>query len=224
MGHILIVEDDKDIQELLSSFLINAGHEITVAGDGLESIAIFTSGNYDLILLDIMLPKLDGYGVCEYIRNTSGIPIIMLTALDSEHDQIKGFDYKIDDYIAKPFSIHILLRKIEAILRRISSQPAEHKKTIYKSMVVDSDNCTVKVNSKSILLTPREFGILTTLLENKGKVLSRGQLLNSLWKYDFYGDERVVDTHVKNLRKKLGVDYIETMRGFGYRIDHENQK
>jgi len=224
MGHILIVEDDKDIQELLSSFLINAGHEITVAGDGLEAIAIFTNGNYDLILLDIMLPKLDGYGVCEYIRNTSGIPIIMLTALDSEHDQIKGFDYKIDDYIAKPFSIHILLKKIEAILRRISSQPAEHKKTICKSMVVDSDNCTVKVNSKSILLTPREFGILTTLLENKGKVLSRGQLLNSLWKYDFYGDERVVDTHVKNLRKKLGVDYIETMRGFGYRIDHENQK
>lgn len=223
MKHILIVEDDKDIQELLTSFLSNEGYSTRLANDGLEAITAFHEVNYDLILLDIMLPKLGGYGVCEYIRKTSDVPIVMLTALDSELDQIKGFHYKIDDYITKPFSIHILIRKIEAILRR-SISIVENKKILYKDLLVDPDTFTVTVRNQNVLLTPREFGILLTLLENKGRVLSRQQLLDSLWKYDFYGDERVIDTHVKNLRRKLGVDYIETIRGFGYKIGSENQK
>jgi len=195
-----------------------------LAYDGLEAVTVFPKTDYNLILLDVMLPKIDGYGVCEFIRNTSNVPIIMLTALDSETEQLKGFNYKIDDYITKPFSIHILMKKIEAILRRFVNNTVENKKIIYKDLIVDSDSCTVSINGENILLTPREFGILIALLENKGRVLSRQQLLDSLWKYDFYGDERVVDTHVKNLRRKLNVEYIETIRGFGYRIDYENKK
>lgn len=222
MMRILIVEDDKDIQVLLSTFLANEGYQLTIASDGVEAITEFTKDKYDLILLDLMLPKIDGYGVCEYIRKSSNVPIIMLTALDTEHDQMKGYKYSIDDYITKPFSIQILIKKIEAILRRYLNYNPDTNKIIYRDLIIDTDNCTTLIKGKNILLTPREFGLLTVLLENKGRVLSRQQLLDSLWKFDFYGDERVIDTHIKNLRRKLNVDYIETIRGFGYRIDTEN--
>lgn len=222
MRKILIVEDDKDIQVLLTTFLANEGYHITITNDGVDAITEFSKSNYDLILLDLMLPKINGYGVCEYIRKYSNIPIIMLTALDTEHDQMKGFEYSIDDYITKPFSIQILIKKIEAILRRSSKSNSKNNKILYRDLIVDPDNCTTSIKGKSILLTPRELGLLSVLLENKGRVLSRQQLLDSLWKYDFYGDERVIDTHIKNLRRKLNVDYIETIRGFGYRIDIEN--
>lgn len=176
-----------------------------------------------MILLDLMLPKLDGYCVCEAIRAESDIPIMMLTALDSEHNQIKGFDLKIDDYITKPFSMPILLRKIEAVLRRTTGADMS-KQITYKNMALDLEGYKVYIGDRAVDLTQREFELLKTLLQNQGKVLTRQMLLNRVWSYDFYGEERIVDTHIKNLRKKLDVDHIETIRGVGYRIDSEVEK
>lgn len=223
MQKILIVEDDIDIQELLRNFLQEVGYEISIANDGMEAISLFSTIHFDLILLDIMLPKIDGFTVCELIRKQSQIPIIMLTALSSEDEQIRGLDLQVDDYITKPFSMPILVRKIGAVLRRSSMIPEQEHQTIaYKNLVLDMDSYTAVVGGASFDLTQREFEVLRELLLNQGRVLTRQNLLDKLWKYDFYGDERVVDTHIKNLRKKLGIDFIQTIRGVGYKIDKEN--
>lgn len=223
MQKILIVEDDIDIQELLRNFLQEVGYEISIANDGMEAISLFSTIHFDLILLDIMLPKIDGFTVCELIRKQSQIPIIMLTALSSEDEQIRGLDLQVDDYITKPFSMPILVRKIGAVLRRSSIIPEQEHQTIaYKNLVLDMDSYTAVVDGASFDLTQREFEVLRELLLNQGRVLTRQNLLDKLWKYDFYGDERVVDTHIKNLRKKLGIDFIQTIRGVGYKIDKEN--
>ena len=223
MQKILIVEDDIDIQELLRNFLQEVGYEISIANDGMEAISLFSTIHFDLILLDIMLPKIDGFTVCELIRKQSQIPIIMLTALSSEDEQIRGLDLQVDDYITKPFSMPILVRKIGAVLRRSSMIPEQEHRTIaYKNLVLDMDSYTAVVDGASVDLTQREFEVLRELLLNQGRVLTRQNLLDKLWKYDFYGDERVVDTHIKNLRKKLGIDFIQTIRGVGYKIDKEN--
>lgn len=222
MQHILIVEDDLDIQDLLRNFLHEVGYETTVASDGMEAIALFSSAHFDLILLDIMLPKIDGFTVCELIRKQSQIPIIMLTALNGEEEQIRGLDLQVDDYITKPFSMPILIRKIAAVLRRNTMIPDQEHQTIsYKNLILDLDSYSASVDGKSHELTQREFEVLRELLLNQGRVLTRQNLLERLWKYDFYGDERVVDTHIKNLRKKLGIDFIQTIRGVGYKIDKE---
>lgn len=223
MQHILIVEDDLDIQELLRNFLREAGYETTIVSDGMEAIASFSASHFDLVLLDIMLPKIDGFTVCELIRKQSQVPIIMLTALNGEEEQIKGLDLQVDDYITKPFSMPILIRKIAAVLRRSTMIPdQEHQTITYQDLILDLDSYSASVNSKSHELTQREFEVLRELLLNQGRVLTRQNLLDRLWKYDFLGDERVVDTHIKNLRKKLGIDFIQTIRGVGYKIDKEN--
>ncbi len=223
MPHILIVEDDLDIQDLLKNFLQEVGYEIMIASDGMEAISLFSSAHFDLILLDIMLPKIDGFTACELIRKQSQIPIIMLTALNGEEEQIKGLDLQVDDYITKPFSMPILIRKIAAVLRRSSMIPdQEHQTITYQNLILDLDSYSASVNGKSHELTQREFEVLRELLLNQGRVLTRQNLLDRLWKYDFLGDERVVDTHIKNLRKKLGIDFIQTIRGVGYKIDKEN--
>ena len=202
MQHILIVEDDLDIQELLKNFLQEVGYAVTLASDGIEAISLFASTHFDLILLDIMLP---------------------MTALNGEEEQIRGLDLQVDDYITKPFSMPILVRKIGAVLRRSSMIPEQEHQTItYKNLVLDMDSYTAVVDGISFDLTQREFEVLRELLLNQGRVLTRQNLLDKLWKYDFYGDERVVDTHIKNLRKKLGIDFIQTIRGVGYKIDKEN--
>lgn len=222
MQHILIVEDDLDIQDLLRNFLQEVGYEITIASDGMEAIALFSSAHFDLILLDIMLPKIDGFTVCELIRKQSQVPIIMLTALNGEEEQIRGLDLQVDDYITKPFSMPILIRKIAAVLRRSAMKPDQEHQTIsYKKLILDLDSYSASINGETHELTQREFEILRELLLNQGRVLTRQNLLERLWKYDFYGDERVVDTHIKNLRKKLGIDFIQTIRGVGYKIDKE---
>lgn len=222
MAKILIVEDDLDIQELLRNFLHEVGYEISIASDGVEAVSLFSAGHYDLILLDIMLPKIDGFTVCELIRKQSQIPIIMLTALNGEDEQIRGLDLQVDDYITKPFSMPILVRKIAAVLRRSSMIPnKEHQTIAYRNLILDFDSYCATVNGISYELTQREFEVLRELLLNQGRVLTRQNLLERLWKYDFYGDERVVDTHIKNLRKKLGIDFIQTIRGVGYKIDKE---
>ena len=223
MNKILVVEDDLDIQELLQNFLQESGYDITVANDGLEAINLFSDDDFDLILLDILLPKIDGFSVCEFIRKKSQIPIIILTALNGEKEQIKGLDLQVDDYITKPFSMPVLVRKIAAVLRRASkTSDQEHKTISYDNLILDFDDYTASVNGISYELTQREFEVLRELLLNQGRILTRQNLLNKLWKYDFYGDERVIDTHIKNLRKKLNITFIQTLRGVGYKIDKES--
>ena len=223
MQKILVVEDDLDIQELLKNFLQEAGYSIVLANDGVEALSIFSDVQFDLILLDIMLPKIDGFAVCELIRKQSQVPIIMLTALNGEEEQIRGLDMQVDDYITKPFSMPVLIRKIAAVLRRSTiSQNQEHQTVAYKNLILDLDSYSALVNGESYELTQREFEILRELLTHQGRILTRQNLLDKLWRYDFYGDERVVDTHIKNLRKKLGIDFIQTIRGVGYKVDKEN--
>ena len=223
MQRILVVEDDLDIQELLKNFLQEVGYEIILASDGVEALSVFSVSQFDLVLLDVMLPKIDGFAVCEFIRKQSQVPIIMLTALSGEEEQIRGLDLQVDDYITKPFSMPILIRKIAAVLRRSSGpQEDEHKTIAYQNLILDCDNYTATVDGAAYELTQREFEVLKELLTNQGRILTRQNLLDKLWRYDFYGDERVVDTHIKNLRKKLGIEFIQTIRGVGYKIDKEN--
>jgi len=224
MRKILVVEDDLSIQALLHDFLQDAGYDITLAADGVEAIAVFSANTFDLVLLDIMLPKIDGYGVCEVIRKQSNIPVVMLTALDGEAEQIKGFDFQIDDYITKPFSMPVLLRKIAAVLRRAVTKDIEVETLQYKNVTLDFPAYKAYVDGEDIDLTPREFEILRELLLHQGRILTRENLINLLWKYEFYGDERIIDTHIKNLRKKLDTEFIDTVRGVGYRVDKETKK
>ena len=222
MQKILVVEDDFDIGELLQNFLQEAGYEVAVAKDGVEAIDIFSNSQFELILLDIMLPKIDGFTLCELIRKQSQVPIIMLTALNGEEEQIKGLDLQVDDYIIKPFSMPVLIRKIAAVLRRSNQGKDEENQTInYRNLILDLDSYIATVDGNSYELTQREFEVLRELLTHQGRVMTRQNLLDSVWKYDFFGDERVVDTHIKNLRKKLGIDFIQTIRGVGYKIDKE---
>lgn len=218
---ILIIEDEAAIQKILTEPLAFAGYKVTVASNGLEGINKFHEQDFNLVLLDIMLPKIDGYTVCEMIRQESQIPIILLTALDTEDAQIKGFDKLADDYITKPFSIKLVLKRVEALLRRTSSDVLSN--TIrYKEIILSESERQVYVAGNAVALTRLEFEILLLLLKNKGRVFTRDDLLNFVWGYDFVGDEKGVNFHIMNLRKKLNVDYIETVRGVGYRIAKEN--
>lgn len=218
MKRILVIEDEPDIQEMLCAYLRDAGYSVSAASDGIQALDCFHRDSWDLILLDLMLPKIDGYGVCELIRRESDVPVIMVTALDTEENQIRGFDLQIDDYVTKPFSMPILLRKIAAVLRRTGSD-AESRQLFYRDIAMDLDAYRVTVDGVLLDLTTREFELLKELLQNQGRVLTRSVLLGQLWNYDFIGDERIVDSHIKNLRKKLNRDYIETVRGVGYRVE-----
>lgn len=222
MKKLLIVEDEPDIQELLEAYLHDAGYETTIAEDGVEALAKFQKDKFDLILLELMLPKIDGFGVCEFIRRESNVPILMLTALDGEQEQLRGFRMEIDDYVTKPFSMPILLQKIRAILRRTSAEKEENRCLRYRDLTLDLDGMEAVLAGRSLDLTTREFELLQTLISSPGRVFTREVLLAKLWGYDFFGDERVVDSHIKNLRRKLGTEYIETVRGVGYRAAKEN--
>ena len=224
MKKILVVEDEKDIQNIIKAFLENAGYKVETADDGLDGINIIQKNKFDLILLDVMMPKIDGFVVCEMIRKNSNVPIIILTALTDEESQLKGFDKLADDYITKPFSMPIVLKHIEAILRRTDNSKESVGILKYKNMVLNTENYEVFVDNKKIPLTYREYEILKLFLENQGKVFTRDNILNSIWSYDYYGDDKIVNTHIKNIRKKLGYDYIETVRGVGYRIVKEDKK
>lgn len=220
MKYILIVEDEPDIQELLCAYLQDAGYGTAAAGDGVAALELFQSRPFDLVLLDLMLPKIDGFGVCELIRRQSQVPILMLTALDGEGEQLRGFRLNIDDYVTKPFSMPVLLEKIRVILRR-SGGTVEDGPLRYRDLSLDLDAREVRLEGRPLELTAREFELLHTFLSAPGRVFTREMLLSKLWGYDFFGDERVVDSHIKNLRRKLGRDYIETVRGVGYRVAKE---
>ena len=224
MKKILIIEDDLDIQELIQFFLEDQGYEVITASDGIDGIAVFLKEQIDLILLDILLPKMDGYAVCELIRKESEVPIIMISALGREEDQIKGFEMQIDDYIPKPISLPIMIKKIEAVLRRYEGVDITKDHELkYREIILIVGNYQVKIGKKLIDLHFKSL-YLVFLIENQGCVITRESFLNRLWKYEFEGEERAVDNHIKNLRRKLGKagDYIKTVRGVGYRIDKAN--
>ena len=218
MQKILVVEDDIDIQDILKNHLSDAGYEVVIADDGVDGIAKFDE-TISLLLLDIMLPKIDGYGVCEVIRQKSQVPIIMLTALSDEENQLKGFEQQIDDYIPKPFSPAILLCKIAAILRRRMTDNQNQFLLTYKELSMDIDGFHVYQGENEVVLTSKEFALLRLMIENQGKVFTRQMLLDRLWSEDLEVEDRIVDSHIKNIRKKLNADYIKTIRGVGYRID-----
>ncbi len=215
---ILVIEDEASLQNILRVFLEDAGYQVTLADDGMDGIAAFHKDSFDLVLLDIMMPRLDGYSVCEMIRNESSTPIILLTALDDEDNQMKGFNLLADDYITKPFSMPLVLKRMEAVLRRAWSGE-KSSVLVYQNVQLDTENYKVFVEGKEVTLTAREFDILRLLMENQGRVFTREQLLDIIWNYDYLGDDKIINTHIKNIRKKLGVDCIETIRGVGYRID-----
>ena len=217
MQRILVVEDDFDIQELLQNFLQEAGYEVAVANDGVEALSLFAGQRYDLIVLDIMLPKIDGYGVCELIRKQSDVPIIMLTALSGEEDQIKGLDLQVDDYITKPFEMMELLARVETVLRRYHK--SEERITIFDT-VIDVPSRTVTKQGKQIMLTLKEFELLLFLVRNKNIALYRETIYENIWQNEYMGDGRTVDLHIQRLRKKLHwEDKIKTVYKVGYRLE-----
>ncbi len=217
---ILIIEDEAMIQSILRELLSDAGYEVTIAGDGMTGLACFQQQRFDLVLLDIMLPRMDGYAVCKAIREAGSTPVIMLTALDEEDAQIKAFEMQADDYITKPFSIKLVLLRVEAVLRRTSTTKAADQTNIlrFRQITLNPESREVCVDGQPVSLTPIEFALLALFMGHPGRVFTRENLLNSVWGYDYVGDEKAVNIHIMNLRRKLGTDPIETIRGVGYRL------
>ena len=222
MTRILIVEDEESYREPLVYQLTREGYDVSAAASGEEGLELFTKGGIDLVLLDLMLPRLDGFGVCEWIRKRSDVPIVMLTALDGEEEQLRGYDLRIDDYVTKPFSMPVLLRKIGAILRRCRGEDRPGANLLrYRDLTLDLDAYTAMRGDRMLELTNREFECLRELLQNQGRVMTYQMLVSRIWNYDYLGDDRVIYSHIKNLRRKLGADYIRTVRGVGYRVDKD---
>ena len=218
---VLMVDDEARMRKLVKDFLMQKGYSVLEADDGEEALQVFeeNQNKIGLILLDVMMPKLDGWSVLRQIRQTSKVPIIMLTARGEEQDELFGFELGVDEYISKPFSPKILVARVEAILNR--TQTKKNEVQDYGGIVIDSDGRTVKVDEKEIELSLREYELLKYLVDNQGIALSRDKILNNVWNYDYYGDSRTIDSHIKKIRHKLGKKgkYIETMRGVGYKFE-----
>ena len=218
---ILIVDDEARMRKLIKDFLTKNDYKTLEAGDGEEAIDVFeeNKNKISLILLDVMMPKLDGWSVLRKIRNESQVPVIMLTARGEEQDELFGFELGVDEYISKPFSPKILVARIEAILKRINGD--KEKVRDYDGIVIDEQGRTVTVDGKPIDLSLREYELLKYLLDNEKIALSRDKILNNVWNYDYYGDSRTIDSHIKKIRHKLGKKgkYIETIRGVGYKFE-----
>lgn len=219
---ILVVDDESRMRKLVRDFLVRQDFDVIEAGDGEEALDLFYQDkSIALIILDVMMPKMNGWEVCREVRETSKVPIIMLTAKSEESDELMGFDLGVDEYIAKPFSPKILVARVEAILRRTNKlgDASEVKKA--GAIVLDKMAHEVKLDGKTIDLSFKEFELLDYFLDNQGIALSRERILNSVWNYDYFGDARTIDTHVKKLRSKLGEhgDYIKTVWGMGYKFE-----
>ena len=218
---ILVVDDESRMRKLIKDFLAQKGYSILEAGDGEEALHVYeeNKNHINLILLDVMMPKLDGWSVLRQIRQTSRIPIIMLTARGEEQDELFGFELGVDEYISKPFSPKILVARVEAILKRTYGDTKEIKD--YDGITIDQEGRTVKVDGKPIDLSLREYELLKYLLDNENIALSRDKIINNVWNYDYYGDSRTIDSHIKKIRHKLGKrgKYIKTMRGIGYKFE-----
>lgn len=220
MEKILIADDEQLMRQLVIDFLQPEGYEMLEAADGKEALQIYHEQHPDLVLLDVMMPGYDGWTVCREIRRESSVPIMMLTAKGEEIDQLFAYDLGVDEYITKPFSPKILVAKIKALLRRTQKEETEQIAAA-DGVSIDQDARQVVLDGKNIDLSPTEYKLLTYLVTNAGKALSRRQILNKVWNYDYYGDLRTVDTHINRLRIKLGDKgrYIQTVRGYGYRYD-----
>lgn len=218
---ILVVDDESRMRKLVKDFLEREGFRVLEAGDGMEAMEIFYEYNdIALVILDVMMPKMDGWQVCREIRQTSKVPIIMLTARADERDELQGFELGVDEYISKPFSPKILVARVSAILRRTNALFAEEQLTA-GGIVIDKAAHMVTIDGRSVDLSYKEFELLSYFLENQGIALSREKILNSVWNYDYFGDARTIDTHVKKLRSKMGEkgDYIKTIWGMGYKFE-----
>lgn len=221
---ILIIEDEEAIRSILRELLLDAGYEVEEAADGSEGIAKFRAGRFALVLLDLMLPGLDGYAVCEQIRRVSDIPVIMLTALDGEDAQIKAFELQADDYITKPFSLRLVLMRIEAVLRRSResvSEPEPGDVLTHMGVTLDTTAHAAYYEGRRVTLTPTEYALLELFMRNPSRVFTRDNLLDQVWGYDFSGEEKIVNVHIMYLRRKLGAKLIETVRGVGYRLGQD---
>ena len=218
---ILVVDDEIRMRKLIKDFLVAKGYSILEAEDGEKALEVFeeNKNKINLVLLDVMMPKLDGWSVLRQIRQESKVPIIMLTARGEEQDELFGFELGVDEYISKPFSPKILVARVEAILKRTAPDSKEIKD--YGGVEIDKEGRTVKVDGKLIELSLREYELLTYLVENKDIALSRDKILNNVWNYDYYGDSRTIDSHIKKIRHKLGKKgkYIKTIRGVGYKFE-----
>ena len=226
MHRLLIVDDEEMIRKLIRKYAEFEGHEVCEACDGMEAVTKFRNGNFDLIVMDIMMPELDGFSACREIRKTSNVPIIMLSARGEEYDKINGFEIGIDDYVVKPFSPKELLLRINAIIKRTAKDKAEEKKNEVVSLangglVADITARIVYIDGERIDMSPKEYELFFYMLKNKNIALSRDKLLQDVWGYDFFGDDRTLDTHIKILRKSLGrySEFIVTIRGMGYRFE-----
>ena len=219
---ILVVDDESRMRKLVKDFLQREGYSVLEAGDGMEAMDIFYDQKIDLVILDVMMPKMDGWQTCREIRRDSTVPIIMLTARSEERDELQGFELGVDEYISKPFSPKILVARVGALLKRIYGTDAEEKMEA-GGIELDKAAHQVRVDGKSIDLSYKEFELLTYFLENQGIALSREKILNNVWNYDYFGDARTIDTHVKKLRNKLGDkgNYIKTIWGMGYKFEVE---
>ena len=218
---ILVVDDESRMRKLIKDFLMQKGFSILEAGDGEEALKVYeeNENKIKLILLDVMMPKLDGWSVLRQVRQTSKVPIIMLTARGEEQDELFGFELGVDEYISKPFSPKILVARVEAILKRTMGDTKQLKN--YGGIVIDPEGRTVSVDGKLVEMSLREYELLKYLVDNENIALSRDKILNNVWNYDYYGDSRTIDSHIKKIRHKLGKKgkYIETMRGVGYKFE-----
>ena len=218
---ILVVDDESRMRKLVRDFLIRDNFEVLEAGDGEEALDMFyRDKDISLIILDIMMPKINGWEVCREIRETSKVPIIMLTAKGDENDELQGFDLGVDEYISKPFSPKILVARVEAILRR-ANRISDEEAVDVGGIVMDKAAHLVTVDGERVELSYKEFELLSYFIENQGIALSRAKILNHVWYYDYFGDARTIDTHVKKLRSKLGKrgEYIKTIWGMGYKFE-----
>lgn len=219
---ILVVDDESRMRKLVRDFLIREGYDVVEAGDGEEALDIFYKDkDIALIILDVMMPKLGGFEVCREVRTTSKVPIIMLTAKGEESDELNGFEVGVDEYISKPFSPKILVARVGAILRRTANKQENIELITKGGIVIDKTAHIVTVEDERIDLSYKEFELLTYFLENEGIALSREKILNHVWNYDYFGDARTIDTHVKKLRAKIGAkgEYIKTVWGMGYKFE-----
>ena len=227
MYHILVVDDEVRIRSMIRKYAEFEGHTVTEAGDGMQAVLMVRSGGYDIVIMDIMMPELDGFSACREIRKTSQIPIIMLSARGEEYDRINGFEVGIDDYVVKPFSPKELMLRVEAVMKRTRRSATTNEQT---NQVVELDGGGLRaditarivwVDGAKVEMSPKEYDLFFYLLANKNIALSREKLISEVWGYDFYGDARTLDTHIKLLRKSLGpyAERIVTLRGVGYRFE-----
>ena len=222
MYKLLVVDDEPKIREVIREYAEFNGYEVTEAADGMSAVGLVKLNDYDLVILDIMMPKLDGFSACKEIKKIKDVPVIMLSARGEEYDKLFGFELGIDDYVVKPFSPKELMARINVVLARRNAAPQTRSDVLkFGGLEINIAARTVSVDGERIDLTPKEYDLLFYLIENRNIALSRDKLLSDIWGYDFFGDDRTIDTHIKNLRNALGPyrDYIVTLRGVGYKFE-----